>query len=121
VLVRFNAPLPANPRVEYFFEHAPFGNVLEDYRSKRCPIQAAVGKKNSDAEFLSQLLLHLLNIDKVVRGLVGIEEFGIRKNLAETLTKSALARGNSARDSDCWHTALPSLNEICEKEKRPVG
>ena len=92
--------------MEYFFEHAPFGRVLEDYRPKRCPIQVAVGKKNSDAEFLNQLLLHFLNIDKVVRGLVGIEKFGIGKILAETLAKSALACGNSAGDSDCWHAPI---------------
>ena len=39
VPVRFNAPLPANPRMENLFERLPFGDVLEDYGADCLAIQ----------------------------------------------------------------------------------
>jgi uncharacterized protein (TIGR02246 family) len=106
VLVRFCAPLPANPGMENLFERAFFSRVLEDYRAKRLPIQVAITGKDAKAENVEQLLFDLIKIDKLPGDLIGIEKFGGGKNLAKTLAKGALARGDSPGDSDCWHNFL---------------
>src|SRR5437870_9894549 len=100
---RFSAPLPANPRMENLFERAFLGGVLKDYRAKHVPIQVPVAGKDFQAELPEQLLFDLFKIDKLMRGLVGVEKFGVGENLAKTLAESALARRNSAGDSDRWH------------------
>jgi hypothetical protein len=103
VLIRFNAPLPANPGMENLFERAFLSRVLEDYRAKGGPIQVAIAGKDAKAENIEQLLFDLIKIDKLTGDLVGVEKFGVGKNFLKTLAESALAGGNSARDSDCWH------------------
>jgi hypothetical protein len=119
VLIRFNAPLPANPGMENFFERAFFSRVLEDYRADCLPIQVAIAGKNAKAENVEQLLFDLIKIDKLASDLVGIEKFGFGKNLPETLTKGAFAGGNSAGDSDCWHAVLiASVNAAPTTEKK---
>ncbi len=123
MLIRFNAPLPANPRMENLFERLFFGGVLEDYGADCFSIQVAIAGKNAEPELSEQLLLDLLKIDKLPCDLVGIEKFGCGKDLAETPAKGALAGGNAARDSDCWHAVLITsvgAPPTTEKEKRPV-
>ena len=100
---RLSAPLPANPRMENVFERAFLGCVLEDYRPEIGPIQVAVAGKDGEAELFQELSFDLLKIDKLMRGFVGIEKFGVGKNFLKTLAKSALAGGNSACDSNRWH------------------
>jgi hypothetical protein len=109
--------------MENFFERAFLSRVLEDYRAKRGPIQVAIAGKNAKAKNIEQLLFDLIKIDKLACNLVGIEKFGVGKDFPETLTESALARRNSARDSDCWHAVLITsvgAPPTTEKEKRPV-
>ena len=123
MLIRFNAPLPANPGMENFFERAFFSRVLEDYRAKGGPIQVAIAGKDAKAENVEQLLFDLIKIDKLASYLVGIKKFRVGKNLAETLAESALAGGDSACDSDRWHAVLITsvgAPPTTEKEKRPV-
>src|SRR5438874_4048855 len=87
VSIRFNAPLPANPRMENLFERAFFGLVLENYRAECLPIQVAIGQENSGSELSAERFFNLLKIDKLASDRIGIEKFSVGKNLAETLTK----------------------------------
>jgi hypothetical protein len=103
VRVRFIAPLPANPRMENFFERASLGRVLENYGADRLAIQVAGGGKNAGAKSLAELALNFLKIDNLPAGDIGIEKLRFGQELPETLGKSAFACGNSAGDSDCWH------------------
>src|SRR5439155_18439160 len=98
VPVRFNAPLPANPGMENLFERAFLSRVLEDYGADCLPIQVAAAGKDTEAELGEQLLFNILQIDKLTSNLIGVEKFRAGKNLAQTLTKRALACGNSARN-----------------------
>jgi hypothetical protein len=103
VLIRFNAPLPANPRMENLFERAPFRGVLENYGAKSGPIQVAVRRKNAKTEFVRQLPFNFFKIDKLVSDVVGIEKFGLGQKPAEAIAERAFACGNSAGDSDGGH------------------
>src|ERR1700694_444878 len=100
---RLSAPLPANPGMENFFERAFLGCVLEDYRPEVGPVQVAVAGKDREPEFLQELAFDLFKIDKFMRGVVGIEKFRVRENLAQAIAERRLARGYSAGDSDCRH------------------
>jgi len=121
VLIRFNAPLPANPRMENLFERAPFRGVLKNYGAKSRPIQVAVRRKNAVPKLGEQLLFNFLKIDKLMSGPVGIEKFGPGHKLAEAIAERAFACGNSAGDSDCGHELNRSdLADFGEKEKRSV-
>ncbi|HJT46416.1 MAG TPA: hypothetical protein VJ721_09125 [Chthoniobacterales bacterium] len=103
VLIRFNAPLPANPRMENIFERLPFGGVLENYGPKRRPIQVPAWRKNGVRELVNQLSLNLLETDQSMGSLVGVEKSGAGQDLAQTLAESAFTRGNSPRYPDSWH------------------
>ncbi len=63
--------------------------------------------KNAEAEFGEQLLFDLLKIDKLAGDLVGVEKFGRRNDLAETLAKGALACGNSPGNPYRRHSIFP--------------
>ena len=78
VLIRFNAPLLTNLRMENSFERAPFRGVLENYGAESGPIQVAVRRKNAVPKLGEQLLFNVFKIDKLVSGPVGIEKFGLR-------------------------------------------
>lgn len=123
VPVRFNAPLPANPGMENLFERAFLSRVLEDYRADCLSIQVAASQKNAEPELGQELLFHFVKIDKFPGDLVSVEKLGGGKYLAEALAESALARGNSACNSYCWHAVLITsvgAPPTTEKEKRPV-
>ena len=120
MLIRFYAPLPANPGMENLFERAFFSRVLEDYRAKRLPIQVAIAGKDAKAKNIEQFLFDLIKIDKLPGDLVGIEKFGLGKDLAETPAESALARGNSACDSDCWHRPQSNAAFFATEENKVV-
>src|SRR5207253_9619627 len=98
VPVRFNTPLPANPGMENQFERLLFGGVLKDYRAECVPIQVAVAGKDAESELGEQFLFNIIKIDKLASNLIGVEKLSCGKNLAQTLTKRALACGNSARN-----------------------
>ncbi len=103
MLVRFNAPLPANPRMENFFERAPFGGVGKDYRANGLPIQAPIAGKDGESKFSQELVFNVLKLYQIVGSLIGIKEFGVGKDLPQTPAEGALACGNSACDSNRWH------------------
>lgn len=104
--LRFNAPLPANPRMENFFERAFFSGVLKNYRAKCLAIQVAIGQKNVEPKLCAQRLLNLLKTDKLPGDGVGVEKLRTGKNVPQTLAESAFACGNSTGDSDCWHVLI---------------
>ncbi|HET9800371.1 MAG TPA: hypothetical protein VFP82_01685 [Chthoniobacterales bacterium] len=103
VLVRFITPLPANPRMENFFERASLGRVLENYGAKCLAIQVAGGGKNARAKSFAELALNFLKIDNLPGTDIGIEKLRFGQEVPETLGKSAFACRNSAGDPDCWH------------------
>ena len=107
---RFSAPLPANPRMENFFERAFLGCVLKDYGPKIGPVQVAVAGKDGEPELFQELSLDLLKIDKSMRDVVGIEKSRVGNNLTQALAKSRFARGNSARDPDGRHFNIGDYN-----------
>jgi hypothetical protein len=91
VLVRFNSPLLTNPRMENLFERAPFGCVLENYGAKSGAIQVAVGRKNAEGELVENVAFNIVKIDKVMRGLIGIEELSAGHELAQAINERTLA------------------------------
>src|SRR6266404_4354823 len=100
---RLSAPLPANPRMENFFERAFLGCVLKDYGPEIGPVQVAVAGKDGEPELFQELAFDLLKIDKLMRDVVGIEKFRGGNNLAQAFAKRRFARGNSARDPNGRH------------------
>jgi hypothetical protein len=76
--------------MENFLERLPFGCVLENYGSKGGPIQVP-GRKNVGTELLEQRVFNLGPTNQVVRGPVGIEEFGSGQNFPQTLAEGAFA------------------------------
>jgi hypothetical protein len=117
VPVRFNAPLPANPRMENLFERAPFRDALENYGSKSGPIQVAAWGKDPRPELVAELMLNFLKIDKLVSSLVGIEELGLGHKPSEAIAEGAFACGNSAGDSDCGHGLNRRISRFRAKRK----
>ena len=100
----FRAPLAANPWMENLFERASFSRVGKDYMAKLLSIQLLINRKNRTSKFTSNLSFHLqIKIDKLMRGLIGVEKLGAQKYLAETFAKAGLACGNSAGDPDDRH------------------
>ena len=103
---RFRAPLAANPRMENLFECAFFSRVFKHYGAKFLSIQVPIGRKNLGSKIATNFFLNFrVKIDKLVRGLIGIEKFSRGNDLAQTFTKTALARGNSASDPDDSHSS----------------
>ena len=103
---RLRAPLAANPRMENLFECAFFSRVFKDYGAKFLSIQVPIGRKNLGSKLATNFFLNFrVKIDQLVRGLIGIEKFSRRNNLAQTFTKAGLACGNSASDSDDCHSS----------------
>src|SRR5207302_10218517 len=101
---RFRAPLATNPRMENLFERASFSRVSKDYMAKPLSIQLLIDRKKRTPKFASNLSFNLqIKIDKLMRGLIGVEKLGARKDLAETFAKAGLACGNSASDPDGRH------------------
>ena len=98
-------PLPANPRMENLFERASFRSVAKYYGSKFVSIQVPTGRKNPGSKFVTNFFFNLrVKLDKLMRGLIGIEKFGRGNELAQTLAKAGLACGNSAGDPDYSHS-----------------
>ena len=103
---RFRAPLAANPRMENLFERASFSRVGKDYMTKLLSIQLLIARKNRTPKFASNLSFNLqIKIDKLMRGLIGVEKLGGRKDLPKTFAKAGLACGNSAGDPDDRHVS----------------
>ena len=101
---RFCAPLAPNPRMENLLERASFSRVFKDYMAKLLSIQLLIDRKNRAPKFASNLSFNLqVKIDKLMRGLIGVEKLGDRKDLAETFAEASLACGDSAGDSDRRH------------------
>ena len=101
---RFRVPLATNPRMENLFERASFSRVGKDYMAKLLSIQLLIDRKNRTSKFASNLSFNLqITINKLMRGLIGVEKLGRRKYLAETFAKAGLACGNSAGDPDDRH------------------
>ena len=101
--IRFNTPLPSNPGMENLFERAFLSRVLEDYGADCLPIQVAIAGKDAEPELGEQLPFNFVKIDKLPGDLIGVEKFSVGKNFLKTLTKSALACGNSPGDPNRWH------------------
>ena len=106
MLIRFNAPLPANPGMENLFERDSFSGVLKDYGAKRGPIQVPFTGEDAKPKLAEQLLFNLVKLDQFVRGFIGVKKSCGRKNLAQAIAKSRLARGNSAGDPDDRHLVM---------------
>jgi len=101
---RFRAPLAANPRMENLFERASFSRVAKDYMAELLSIQLLIDRKNRVSKLASNLSFNLqIKVDKLMRGLIGVEKPGGWKDLAETFAKAGLACGNSASDPDGRH------------------
>ena len=120
MLIRFNAPLPANPGMENLFERAFLSRVLEDYRAKRLPIQVAITGKDAKAKNIEQFLFDLIKIDKLPGDLIGVEKFGGGKNFLKALAKRAFAGGNSARNSNRWHRRQSNAAFFVTEENKVV-
>jgi hypothetical protein len=73
--------------------------------AKLLSIQLLIDRKNRTPKFASNLSFNLLKIDKLMRGLIGVEKPGGRKDLAETFANAGLACGNSASDPDRRHVS----------------
>ena len=107
MLFGFGAPFAPNARMKDLFERALFRGVAEYYRAKRGPVQVAGSRKNFGAKFPANCFAHVGKIDKFVGGLVGIEKFRGGQQFAQTMAKTALASGNSARNTNRRHVNEP--------------
>src|SRR5206468_4956701 len=98
---RFRAPLTANPRMKNMFKRASFTRAPKYYGAKFLSIQVPDVRKNPLSKFAANLFFNFrVKIDEPVCFLIGIEKFGGRNDLAQTLAKAGLACGNSAGDPD---------------------
>src|SRR5260370_41876040 len=101
---RFRATLETNQRMENVFELVSFSRVIKDYMAKLLSIQLLIDRKNCTPKFASNLSFNLqVKLYKLIRGLIGVEKLGGRKDFAETFAKAGLACGNSASDPDRRH------------------
>jgi hypothetical protein len=99
--------------MEDLFERAFFSRVLKDYGAKLFSVQVAITRKNPGPKLSRDFLFYLrVKIDQFPRGLIGIEKLPGRHELAQTIAKGRLARGNAARDPDSRHVILRKLRYL---------
>jgi hypothetical protein len=95
--------------------------------AKLLSIQLLIDRKNRTPEFASNLSFNLrVEIDKLMRGLIRVEKFSGRKDLAQALAKAALACGNSAGDPDRRHDSeteafISSIEKLSRRAKPTEG
>src|ERR1043166_5644887 len=107
MLFGFGAPFAPNARMKDLFERALFRGVAEYYRAKRGPVQVAGRQKNSGPNSRAISSPQAEKTKSFVGGLVGIEKFRGGQQFAQTMAKTALASGNSARNTNRRHVNEP--------------